>query len=96
METDSPHFIERPEDLSVSHAEGQGMWAQIDAGRIGLHNVMLRLTMLERAVSKLAGNMRVVLLLLGIPCLLATAVLLRVLWLLSAHDARSLLAMVTP
>jgi hypothetical protein len=94
--TESPKFIERPADLSVSNAEGQGMWAQIDAGRIGLHNVMLRLAMLEAAVAGLVGSMKVVKILLGIPCLLATAVLLRVLWMLSAHDAHSLLSMVSP
>lgn len=86
-----PDFIERPDDLSVSHAEGQGMWAQIDAARIGLHNVMERLDSLERRLGTVAIGVFVGCVAMAIPSALSIWVLIRVLDVLSRDDARALL-----
>lgn len=91
MEDSKPDFIERPADLSVSHAEGQGMWAQIDAARIGLHNVMQRLDNVERRLGTVAAGVLVGIVVGIIPSALAVWVLIRVLDVLSRDDARALL-----
>ena len=72
--TESPDFIERPEDLSVSHAEGQGMWAQIDAARIGIHNVMASQARTERVLLQALLLLRVLLLLVSLPCLITAVI----------------------
>lgn len=89
--TGSPKFIERPADLSVTHEEGQGMWAQIDAGRIGLHNVMERLDSVERRLGTVAIGVFVGVVAMVIPSALSVWVLIRVLDVLSRDDARALI-----
>lgn len=91
--TEDAEIYEPPDDIEpVSREEAKGMWRQLDAHRNGMWRLLKRMD----ALDGLAKDVRLLKVMVGVPCMLAMVVLLRALWLLSAHDAKALLAMVSP
>jgi hypothetical protein len=91
--------IDDDDDKLVTRAEMRGLWIQSDAARDGLQSVAHAQIKTNLKIDDIRKTLAVMQILVAMPTVIATFVLLRVLWILRGtifEDAQAFLAMVVP